>query len=92
MFKIVLTAAVATLAAFPAMAQAGDVIQFSHDGVNYTYTARKQGEATILNGHASTGAPFHLVVKGERVSGTYNHRNVNFRRAQTGVADALAAN
>lgn len=92
MFKTVLTAAVAILATVPAMAQADPVVQFSHDGVNYTYTAKKQGEATIINGHASTGAPFRLIVRGERVSGTYNNRSVNFTRAQTDQADTLAAN
>lgn len=92
MFKTVLTAAVATLAVAPAMAQAGEVRQFSQDGVNYVYTTEHKGEVTVINGRTSAGAPFRLYVKAQHVTGTFNNHPVNFTHAETDHAGALAAN
>lgn len=77
MFKTVFTAAIA-LAALPAAAYAEDARSFSHEGVDYVYTAQQKGKATVIEGTATGGVPFRLVVSGNRVTGTYNFNNVNF--------------
>lgn len=92
MFKTVLTAAVATLALAPALANASELRQFSQDGVSYTYTAEQKGEVTVIAGRASTGQPFRLLVKGQRVTGTFNDHSVAFTRAEAGQSETLAAN
>lgn len=90
MFKTVLAAAAVTLAIAPAVAQADEARQFSHEGVNYTYTTSQQGKVTVINGRTSAGEPFRLFVKGEQVSGTFNNRPVNFTKAE--AAHSLAGN
>lgn len=77
MFKTVFTTAIA-LAALPAAAHAEDARSFSHEGVDYVYTAQQKGKATVIEGTATGGVPFRLVVSGNRVTGTYNFNNVNF--------------
>ncbi|CDO35743.1 MULTISPECIES: hypothetical protein [Novosphingobium] len=78
MFKTVFTAA-AVLLAVPAAAHAEDARNFSHEGVDYAYTAEQKGDVTVIKGTASGGVPFRLYVSGDRVTGTYNYRNVNFK-------------
>jgi hypothetical protein len=90
MFKTVFVAAAATLAMAPAVAQASDARQFSHEGVNYTYTSSQKGDVTLITGHSSAGEPFRLYVKGERVTGTYNNRSVNF--TTTDVVEEVTKN
>lgn len=92
MFKTVLTAAAATLAFAPAMAQADETYQFSHEGVAYTYTTEHKGDVIVVSGRSSINQPFRLVVKGERVTGTFNSQPVRFTHAAAGGNDALAAN
>lgn len=77
MFKTVFTAA-AALVALPVAAHAEDARTFSHEGVDYVYTAEQKGKATVIEGTATGGVPFRLVVSGNRVTGTYNFQNVNF--------------
>ncbi|KHK90064.1 hypothetical protein [Novosphingobium malaysiense] len=81
MFKTILAAGAATLVAVPAVAQANDAREFSHEGVNYTYTTAQKGDVTVIDGRTSAGIPFRLYVKGERVTGTYNNRSVKFTKA-----------
>ncbi|MCT2398036.1 hypothetical protein [Novosphingobium mangrovi (ex Huang et al. 2023)] len=90
MFKTVFVAAAATLAVVPAVAQASEAREFSHEGVDYTYTTRQKGNVTLITGHTSTGEPFRLYVKGERVTGTYNNRSVSFTTAD--VTSPLTSN
>lgn len=78
MFKTIFTAA-AVLAALPVAAHAEGARSFSHEGVDYVYTTAQKGDATVLEGTASGGLPFRLVVSGSRVSGTYNFYPVSFR-------------
>lgn len=80
MFKTIFTAA--ALLAVPAVAQANETREFSHEGTNYAYTTEQKGEATVISGNTSNGVPFRLVVKGSRVSGTYNYRPVSFTTAE----------
>ena len=78
MFKTILAATAVSLVAVPAAAQASEARQFSHEGVNYTYTTTQKGKVTVINGHTSAGVPFRLFVKDEHVTGTYNNRPVSF--------------
>ena len=85
MLKTVFT--VAALLAAPAVAQANEAREFSHEGVNYAYTTEQKGKATVISGNSSSGVPFRLVVKGDRVSGTYNSRYVSFTKAEAAKAN-----
>ena len=82
MFKTVFASAAIALLAVPAAAHADDSREFSHEGVNYTYTTAQKGKVTVINGTTSAGVPFRLYVKGGRVSGTYNSRYVSFMTAE----------
>ncbi|WP_285021220.1 hypothetical protein [Novosphingobium sp. fls2-241-R2A-195] len=82
MFKTVLASAAVALLAIPAVAQADDSREFSHEGVNYNYTTAQKGKVTVIDGATSAGIPFRLYVKGGRVTGTYNSRYVSFTTAE----------
>lgn len=84
MFKTVLTAA--ALVTLPVAAHAEDARNFSHEGIDYAYTTEQKGKVTVIEGTASGGVPFRLYVAGNRVSGTYDNRSVNFK-----VSDAQQA-
>ncbi|WP_067733753.1 hypothetical protein [Novosphingobium naphthalenivorans] len=88
MFKTIIAATAVSLLAVPAVAQASEAHQFSHEGVDYTYTTAQKGKVTVINGHTTAGVPFRLFVKGERVTGTYNSRPVSFTTAE--ASNALA--
>ena len=60
---------VAFATAAPALADEPQRVQFSYDGVNYSYTVTKLGKSTIYDGHASPGDDFHLVERNGRVAG-----------------------
>lgn len=81
MFKTIIATGAAALVAVPAAAHASDAREFSHEGVNYTYTTAQKGDVTVIDGRTSAGVPFRLYVRGERVSGTYNNRSVSFTKA-----------
>lgn len=82
MFKTLFATAAIAFAVVPAVAQADDAREFSHEGVNYAYTTEQKGKATVIDGTTSAGVPFHLYVKGGRVTGTYNSRYVSFTTAE----------
>lgn len=86
MFKTIIAATAVSLAAVPAVAHASDAREFSHEGVDYTYTTAQKGSVTVINGHTTAGIPFRLFVKGERVTGTYNNRPVSFTTADASNA------
>lgn len=84
MFK---TAFAATaLMALPVAAHAEDARNFSHEGVDYAYTTKQKGKATVIEGTATGGVPFRLVVSGSRVAGTYNNKAVQFRLSEADQA------
>lgn len=81
-----------TIAA-PAMAAEGEQ-SFQHDGYTYVYkTAEAAHGAKVITGHRLPDrAPFHLVVKGHRVTGTSGNANVAFDTAQArGAAGGMTA-
>jgi hypothetical protein len=66
-----------------------EATSFARDGVNYTYTVTNVDANTrILEGTASPGNPFRLVVSGNRVSGTANGIPVSFNVKEAKTATA----
>ncbi|TCM18997.1 hypothetical protein EDF56_104532 [Novosphingobium sp. PhB165] len=93
MFKTIFAggAAIAAVALGAVSAHAEDARDFQHDGVHYNYTTAQKGNVTVIQGTASGQVPFRLYVSGNRVTGTYNSRNVDFRLADARNALAGAA-
>lgn len=89
MIKTILAAA---LVLSPAAALAGEHGEFVHEGTNYVYTTKQKGEATVIEGRSSRGEPFRLLVRGDRVTGTYNNHAVRFDAAQTRPYEVTLAN
>lgn len=77
MTKLLIAAAAATIA-FAAPAIAGERV-FTHEGVTYSYTATPSDKGVVLEGEASKGGKFRLVVKGDWVSGYAGGGRVSFR-------------
>lgn len=82
MFKTIFATATAAALIAPVAAFASEAREFSHEGVNYTYSTEQKGNVTVIDGETSKGEPFRLYVKGHRVTGTYNNRAVSFTTAE----------
>lgn len=90
----VLTAA-ALLPAVAAAATAPAERSFTRDGHTYVYSLTpNQDGTTLIQGHevGSSNARFRLTVKGTRVSGQANGRDVSFRTTRPLAPVAVAAN
>ncbi|MFM9937448.1 MAG: hypothetical protein ACKVOL_14780 [Novosphingobium sp.] len=62
---------------------AGADHQFSHQGVIYEYTTEVTGSERVIRGTAFSGkVPFELHVKGNLVSGNFDHQSVAFSQAK----------
>jgi hypothetical protein len=48
------------------------------DGVTYVYTVKTEKNRTVIVGTADHMTPFRLVVRGNRVTGEYNHKQTEF--------------
>jgi hypothetical protein len=59
----------------PALAQAETL---ERDGVTYEYTVKTENNRTVIEGTADRLTPFRLVVRGQRVSGQYNGKQIAF--------------
>lgn len=81
MIKSIFAASAVALLTVPAVAQADETREFSHEGVNYAYNTEQKGKVTVINGETSSGERFRLYVKGDRVNGTYNNRSVTFNKS-----------
>ncbi|NML05542.1 hypothetical protein [Sphingomonas sp. G-3-2-10] len=78
MIRILFAAAGLTIAfAAPAYAQDGKT-SFVRDGVDYSYTTKKVGQITVIEGRTSPGGEFRLEVRDGRVRGTMNSQPVSF--------------
>ncbi|MCU6453771.1 hypothetical protein LPN01_06745 [Sphingomonas sp. A2-49] len=56
---------------------------FEHDGQTYVYTTTVANDRQIITGRRfPSGAPFRLVVRGDRVTGTAGGVPVSFRTAE----------
>ncbi|SFG15549.1 hypothetical protein SAMN05518801_108143 [Novosphingobium sp. CF614] len=91
MFKSIFGTVAATLAILPAVAHAGEAHEFSHEGVNYAYTAEQKDGVTVIKGRTSAGEPFRLAVKGNRVTGTFDDHYVSFTKADVARLTARSA-
>ncbi|WP_144095266.1 hypothetical protein [Croceicoccus sediminis] len=81
MRKIAISLALASTAvAAPAIAQ--EEKTFTHNGVEYEYTTRTVGDATMVTGTDDRGKAFRLYVTDSRVRGTYNGSRVSFDRSE----------
>ena len=72
-----LPVALAATAISPAFAS--EPVTFERDGVSYTYTVEQVGNRRIIEGEATPGEPFRLVVSGNWVTGEANGIPVSFR-------------
>lgn len=80
MRKIAISLAlVSTAFAAPALAQ--EEKTFTHDGVEYEYSTRTVGDATLVTGTDDRGKAFRLYITDSRVRGTYNGSRVSFERS-----------
>ena len=73
----IMTAVLSLAAVSPAIAK-DEKINFTQDGVTYSYTAEKVGESTVYKGRATPGYPFYFVVRGKQVVGNANGIPVTF--------------
>ena len=64
---------------------------FTHDGVTYSYTVSNISDSSrVIEGYASPGSPFRLVVSKGRVSGTVNGTPVAFKVKDVKIITASA--
>jgi hypothetical protein len=89
---LILTAAAAALTSSIGMAAEGKQ-SFVHDGSTYVYTSSLQNGRQVIDGRRfPSGQAFHLVVKGERVSGVSGGVPVSFKTHEaSGAAGGIAA-
>jgi hypothetical protein len=89
---VALALTLAAAVAAPAMAEdeAPQKVQFSYEGVTYTYTKTQVGKSTVYKGYASPGDEFYLVARNGRVTGRANGINVSFRTPTVDVQEAMA--
>lgn len=62
----------------PAAAQDVENREFTRDGVTYRYDVIQHDGYRVLQGRATPGSNFRLVVRGDRVTGRVNNRPVSF--------------
>lgn len=83
MRKIAISLAlVSTAFAAPALAQ--EEKTFLHDGIEYEYSTRTVGNATLVTGTDDRGRTFRLYITDSRVRGTYDKSRVSFERSDVG--------
>lgn len=93
MTKFIAMIAMSLAVVTPAIAK-DEKVNFTQDGVTYSYTATKVGESTVYKGRATPGYPFYFVVRGEQVVGNANGIPVTFRvsdAAKQSEATVIAA-
>lgn len=74
----------------PAIAHAEDYT-IERDGVTYDYSVKTEKDRTVIAGTADRLTPFRLVVRGQRVTGEYNGKQVAFSLSQVRAnAEAVA--
>ena len=77
----------ASAIALPALAQAETL---ERDGITYEYTVKTEKNRTVITGTADRQTPFRLVVRGDRVSGEYNGKQVAFSTRDMQAAAEMA--
>ncbi|MEG3165031.1 hypothetical protein U1701_10530 [Sphingomonas sp. PB2P19] len=88
---LILTAAAAALTSTVGIAAEGRQ-SFVHEGSTYVYTTSEQDGRQVINGRRfPSGQQFHLIVRGDRVSGTSGGVPVSFKtREASGAAGGVA--
>ncbi|WP_293876641.1 MULTISPECIES: hypothetical protein [unclassified Sphingomonas] len=77
----ILATVAATLTSTIGMAREGER-SFQHEGQTYVYTTSVANDRQVISGRRyPSGAPFRLVVRGNRVTGTAGGVPVSFRTA-----------
>jgi hypothetical protein len=74
--KLLFAAALVSAVAGPALAQERS---FTHEGVTYTYTSTRLGDARVLEGKVARGDRFRFVVRDGWVHGRVGTTPVSFR-------------
>jgi hypothetical protein len=89
---LILTAAAAALTSSVGMAAEGRQ-SFVHEGSTYVYTTSRQDGRQVIDGRRfPSGQSFHLIVRGDRVSGTSGGVPVSFKtRDASGAAGGIAS-
>lgn len=84
MRKTVTIAAAVAAALTSTIGMAAETKQrFTHNGLTYVYTAKQSGGRQIIDGRRfPSGSAFHLVVRGNRVSGVSGGVPVDFALAE----------
>lgn len=90
----ILAAVTAALTSTIGMASEGKQ-RFVHQGLTYVYTSKQAGDRQVIDGRRfPSGAAFHLVVRGDRVSGVSGGVPVDFKLAEAhgaaGVVETAA--
>ena len=84
MIKTFIAASILSLAAASGAQASENAKSFSHNGVDYTYTVKQISDTRrVIEGYATPGSSFRLVVANGRVVGTSNGSPVSFRVADT---------
>jgi hypothetical protein len=87
--RIFLASAVAAIA-FASPAAAAERT-FTHEGVTYHYNVTPKGDSRVLEGRASEGGRFRLVVRNGWVTGTVADSRVSFRAPRKLEATLVAS-
>ena len=89
MIKTLIAASILSLAAVSGAQAKEKPVSFSHNGVNYTYTVKQISDTRrVIEGYATPGSAFRLVVANGLVVGKSNGSPVSFRVADTvAIAD-----
>ena len=91
MNKISLSAALLALSLTSAGYAKEQPKKFTHQGVTYSYTVTDTADnRRVIQGYASPGTPFRLVVSRGRVSGTANGAPVEFKMKDVQLISASA--
>jgi hypothetical protein len=89
-FKIIAVAATALTSTIGMAAETEQ--SFVHEGSTYVYTSKMNDGRQVIDGHRfPSGQTFHLVVRGDRVSGTSNGVPVAFKTAEANGASGGVA-
>lgn len=90
-FKIIAAAAAALTSTIGMAADAKQ--SFVHEGSTYVYTSTQDGGRQVIDGRRyPSGQKFHLIVRGDRVSGVSAGVPVAFKTAEaTGAAGGVAS-
>lgn len=90
MRKTILFLAAAAAALTSTIGMARDQQRFVHQGNTYVYTSKQVADRQVIDGRRyPSGSAFHLVVRGDRVTGVSGGVPVAFKTATASGATAI---